>query len=68
MQYQEDNFDPCCLNFENQPYGPNSMKYYAYDDSQLSYDPFGYYQPKSVYLAESENGIPFFEDYPQNYY
>ena len=64
----EDNFDPSGKFFENQPYNPNSMKFFAFDDSELSYDPFGYYQPRSMYRAESKTGVPFFEDYPDSNY
>ena len=62
--YVEKNYDITYLAFDNQSHSANSQKMWLWTDEQLSYDPFGYYVPKTTNYSEKSFALPFYEDYP----
>ena len=63
-KYVEDNYDITYLAFDNQSHSANSQKLWLFTDEQLSYDPFGYYVPKTTNYTEKSFAVPFYEDFP----
>ena len=59
-------YDPCMIINDCRPYAPTSDRYIIFSNSQLNFDPFGYYKPRLMSDRHPDGNLPYYEDYPMN--
>jgi len=60
----DDHYDVDEIIHESRPYAAASMRYHIYDNGKLTYDPFGYYNPRKVGGTVPDQYQAYVADYP----